>query len=182
MLGDGRNHNDVVRARFAGVVHANGDICLAARRSSAGAAMARFDRDIGERVLERRPAVSDQAHDVRSDRRQFERGHRGLQFDRRSILDGARNAVRDVEAPLFTRGDVADLRARACKQRRTALFVVKLFLVELSAADEIDQTFGKIKTHAHAGCRRAALITERERRAHGHPRFQLALRRNDEGS
>ena len=144
--------------------------------------MPRFNRDIRQCIFKGGAAVSRQAYDVRAHGRQFERGDRSLQFDRRSVFDRARHAVCNIDAALFAGRNVADLRARARKQWGAALLVIKRFLVELAAADEIDQTFGEIKTHAHAGCRRAALVTERERCAHGHPRFQLALRRNDEGS
>ena len=60
------------------------------------------------------------------------------------------------------------------------MFVVETVPVELPGTDEVHQAVGKIKAHAHAGCRCAALIAEGEGRAHRHPRFQLAVGRNDE--
>ena len=56
----------------------------------------------------------------------------------------------------------------------------RLVAIELPGADQIDQAVGEVEAHAHAGRRCAALVAERERRAHRHSRFQLAVGRNDE--
>ena len=54
------------------------------------------------------------------------------------------------------------------------------FAPQAGLSDQIDEAVGKVEAHAHAGRRCAALIAERERGAHRHSRFQLAVGRNDE--
>ncbi len=117
MFGNGRDDDDIVRAGFARVVNADRNVCFASRRGAAGGAMTRFDRDVGQRIFQCRPAVSDQAHDVRSHRSELERGDRGLQLDGGTIFDRTRDAVRNVDATLFGGRDIADLRPGTREQR-----------------------------------------------------------------
>ncbi len=72
-----------------------------------------FNGDPGKGVGELRLAARDQAHHVGADRRQFERGDGRLKLDRGPVFDRAGHAVRDLDAALVARGDVADV-ARRC--------------------------------------------------------------------
>ena len=101
---------------------------------------------------------------------------------RRTVLDRAGDAVGDFDAALFIGRHVADRRAGTREQRRVAEFVVEFTAVEATAADEIDEPVGDVETNPNAGRRRASVIAEREGRLDRHPRFQLALGRNDERS
>ena len=141
-----------------------------------------LDGDQRQRISKLRFAARDEPNDVRTDRRKLERGDRRLQLDDRAVFDRAGNAVGDLDAALFARRDVADMRAAARKQRRVSEFVVEIVAVEPPASDEIDEPFGNVEAQTNARCRSAALVTKREGRTHRHSRFQLAFGRNDERS
>ena len=72
------------------------------------------------------------------------------------------------------------MSAGAREQGGVTEFVVELVTVEQTTSDKINQSVGNVKANLDAGCRRAAMIAKGERRSHRHPRFQLAVGRNDE--
>ncbi len=146
MLGNRRNDHDVVRARFAGVVNADGDLGFAAGYGIAP----RFDRDAGERVEQLRPAARNEPNDVGADRLHLEGGDGGLKFDRRAVFDRADDAVRDLDAALFAGSNVADVSAVTPKQRRVPQLVVEVCPVEPAGSDQVDEPVGKIETHPNA--------------------------------
>ena len=140
----------------------------------------RFDRRERQRVLQLRAAARDQPHDVGADRREFERGDGGLQFDGRAVFDRAGDAVGDLDATLFagrTSPMSAPLRERIGELPSSSSSAVPS---SLPRADQIEEAVGKVEAHANAGRNRASLVAKCERRVYGHSRFQLAVGRNDE--